>query len=116
MVNPASLTVTASDGSMTYGGTPPAITASYIGFVNGDSSSSLTTAPGVLHGRHEPQLGGRFALRLVLLGSGRPQLHDQLPPGSVVVEPCVPHGHGFERVDDLRRHATDDHRQLLRAS
>jgi len=39
------LTITASSASMTYGGTPPTITASYSGFVNGDTSSSLTTPP-----------------------------------------------------------------------
>ncbi|MGA2457143.1 MAG: MBG domain-containing protein, partial [Terriglobales bacterium] len=45
-VNPAgTLTITASSPSMTYGGTVPAITASYSGFVNGDSSASLTTQP-----------------------------------------------------------------------
>ena len=44
MVNPASLTVTASDGSMTYGGTPPTITASYAGFENGDKASDLSSA------------------------------------------------------------------------
>ena len=44
-VGPAALTVTASSGPMTYGGTPPVITASYTGFVHGDSAASLTTAP-----------------------------------------------------------------------
>lgn len=41
----ATLTITASSGSMVYGGSPPAITPNYDGFVNGDNSSSLTTAP-----------------------------------------------------------------------
>ena len=44
-VTPAPLTVTASNATMTYGGTPPAITAGYGGFVNGDAASSLTTKP-----------------------------------------------------------------------
>ena len=44
-VNQAALTVTASSVSMTYGSTPPAITAVYTGFVNGDTASSLTTKP-----------------------------------------------------------------------
>jgi YVTN family beta-propeller protein len=44
-VSPAALTVTASGGSMTYGGPPPTITPSYTGFANGDSAASLTTAP-----------------------------------------------------------------------
>jgi alpha-tubulin suppressor-like RCC1 family protein len=39
------VTVTASSDSMTYGGSAPAITSSYSGFVNGDSAASLTTAP-----------------------------------------------------------------------
>ena len=36
-VNTAPLSVTASSGTMAYGGTPPAITPSYSGFVNGDT-------------------------------------------------------------------------------
>ena len=44
-VNKAGLTVTASSGSMGYGGTPPSISPSYSGFVNGDTPSSLTTQP-----------------------------------------------------------------------
>jgi hypothetical protein len=42
-VAPAALTITASSGSMTYGGTPPTITPSYSAFVNGDTASSLGT-------------------------------------------------------------------------
>ncbi len=45
VVGSATLVVTASSGSMTYGGSVPAITPSYSGFVNGDSASSLTTRP-----------------------------------------------------------------------
>ena len=44
-VNPATLEVTASSASVAYGVNPPAITASYSGFVNGDSASSLATQP-----------------------------------------------------------------------
>ncbi|HMD95960.1 MAG TPA: MBG domain-containing protein [Terriglobia bacterium] len=44
-VSKPSLTVTASSGSMTYGGTPPTVTPTYSGFVNGDTVASLTTAP-----------------------------------------------------------------------
>ena len=36
-VSPASLTITASSPSMTYGSTPPTITPSYSGFENNDS-------------------------------------------------------------------------------
>ena len=44
-VDPASLTITANPASMTAGGTVPTLTASYSGFVNGDTQSSLTTPP-----------------------------------------------------------------------
>ena len=46
-VDPAALTITASSLAMTYGGTAPALTVSYTGFVNGDNSSSLTSQPAV---------------------------------------------------------------------
>ena len=44
-VGTATLVITASSGSMTYGGSVPAITANYSGFVNNDSASSLATQP-----------------------------------------------------------------------
>jgi hypothetical protein len=44
-VGPAPLMITASSNSMTYGGTVPTVTASYSGFVNGDTSASLSTQP-----------------------------------------------------------------------
>ncbi len=44
-VNPVALTITAVNKSKVYGAALPALTASYTGFVNGDTSSSLTTQP-----------------------------------------------------------------------
>ena len=44
-VTAAALVVTASSGSLTYGGSVPAVTATYSGFVNNDSAASLTTPP-----------------------------------------------------------------------
>jgi uncharacterized repeat protein (TIGR01451 family) len=44
-VNPARVTVTASSGSMAYGGTVPVITPAYAGWVNGDGPAVLTRAP-----------------------------------------------------------------------
>ena len=44
-VTPAALTITASSGSANIGGTIPAVTAAYTGFVNSDTATSLTTAP-----------------------------------------------------------------------
>ena len=44
-VAPASLTITADDQTSTYGDAYPTLTASYSGFVNGDTAASLTTQP-----------------------------------------------------------------------
>ena len=41
----ATLTVTASSESMTYGNAPPVVAPNYSGFVNGDSEGSLTSLP-----------------------------------------------------------------------
>lgn len=42
-VTPAPLTITANNQTKVYGATLPVLTASYAGFVNGDTSASLTT-------------------------------------------------------------------------
>jgi GH35 family endo-1,4-beta-xylanase len=44
-VNKATLTVTAGGQSMVYGGALPTLTASYAGFVNGDTAAVLSGAP-----------------------------------------------------------------------
>ena len=44
-VTPAALTITANNQSKVYGAALPTLTASYSGFVNGDTSASLTTLP-----------------------------------------------------------------------
>jgi PKD repeat protein len=44
-VSPVPLTITADNQSMVYGGIMPTLTASYQGFVNGDTSANLTTQP-----------------------------------------------------------------------
>ena len=44
-VTTASLTITANNQTKAYGAALPALTASYTGFVNGDTSSNLTTLP-----------------------------------------------------------------------
>ena len=44
-MTPAPLTITADTQSKAYGAALPALTASYSGFVNGDTAGSLTTLP-----------------------------------------------------------------------
>jgi len=43
-ITPATLSITANDASKVYGSDNPVLTASYVGFVNGDTQTSLTTA------------------------------------------------------------------------
>ncbi|MDR3493228.1 MAG: MBG domain-containing protein, partial [Ancalomicrobiaceae bacterium] len=47
-INPATLTITANDASALYGSPMPLLTASYSGFVNGETEASLTQAPTVV--------------------------------------------------------------------
>ena len=44
-VTPVALAITANNQSKVYGAALPTLTASYSGFVNGDTSASLTTQP-----------------------------------------------------------------------
>jgi hypothetical protein len=44
-ITPVPLTITANNQTKTYDGPMPALTAVYSGFVNGDTATSLTTAP-----------------------------------------------------------------------
>ncbi len=46
-INPAALTIAANNQSKVYGQANPALTVSYSGFVNGDTSASLKTQPTV---------------------------------------------------------------------
>ena len=46
-VTPAALTITANNQTKVYGAALPTLTVSYSGFVNGDTSASLTTLPTV---------------------------------------------------------------------
>jgi hypothetical protein len=45
IIAPAPLSITADNKTMTYGGPLPTLTASYSGFVNGDTAASLTSPP-----------------------------------------------------------------------
>ncbi|MES2279444.1 MAG: MBG domain-containing protein [Bacteroidota bacterium] len=46
-VTPASLTIAADSKTKVYGAANPSLTATYTGFVNGDTNASLTTQPGL---------------------------------------------------------------------
>ena len=58
---PAALTITANNQTKVYGAALPTLTASYSGFVNGDTSASLTTQPTLTHDGHRRQPLSRAA-------------------------------------------------------
>ena len=110
-VGPASITVTASSGSMTYGGAVPAITASVAGLQNGEDASVLGAGLTCSTDGHLGQSGGQ--LPDLVLGGGRRQLHhhlrervDRRGAGGLV-------HHGFVGVDDLRGIVPDHHGVVL---
>ena len=74
-IDKAPLTVTASSPAMTYGGTVPAITPGYAGFVNGDSASSLSAKPTCSTTATSSSPGIAARLHLLVLGRRRCQLH-----------------------------------------
>ena len=68
-INKAPLTVTANNQGMTYGSSMPSLTASYSGFVNGDSAASLTTAPSVVSGTLASANAGTYTGTLTASGA-----------------------------------------------
>ncbi len=86
-VNPATLMVTASSPRWPTGRPPPAITASYSGFVNGDTAASLTTPPTCSTTATASSPVG--SLPELVLGRVGPQLRHQLP-----ADGTRPGGHG----------------------
>ena len=100
-VTPAALTITANNQSKVYGAALPTLTASYSGFVNGDTSSSLTTQPTVTTTATAKQLG-----RHLLDHSERrrrSELHDQLCGGYADRDYCRIDDHREQPEQGLRR-------------
>ncbi len=63
-VTPAHLTITANNQTKVYGAALPTLTASYTGFVNGDTSASLTTQPTIATSasRYSPVLSSPYSI------------------------------------------------------
>jgi hypothetical protein len=80
------LTITASNGSSTYGSAPPTITASYSGFVNGDTPSSLTTQPTC--GTTATAASPAGAYPSTCAGAVDPNYAISYVPGTVTVSPA----------------------------
>ncbi len=79
----APLVVAASSGTMTYGATPPTITPTYSGFVNGDGSGVLNTVPVCTTAATSSSPVGTYASSCS--GGSDPDYTLTYVPGSVVV-------------------------------
>ena len=101
VVGSATLVVTASSGSMTYGGSVPSITPSYAGFVNGDSASSLTAQATCSTTATSIEPGGQ--LPHVVQRGGRSQLQHRVRGWCRDHRDRAPLGHGVVNLHDLRR-------------
>jgi filamentous hemagglutinin family protein len=84
-VNPAALTITANDQTMTYGGTLPTLTASYLGFVNGDSAASLTTTPTLSSATSASANAGTYTNNLTANGAADSNYTISYLPGTLTI-------------------------------
>ena len=101
-VNAAPLIVTAANKSMTYGGTVPALTYTYTGLVNGDTSATFsgglaTTATS------SSSVGGYSITEGTLAATGNYTI-GTFNAGTLTVNRGTVDRDRCQRVDDLRRH------------
>jgi uncharacterized membrane protein len=88
-ISPASLTITADNQSMVYGGTLPALTASYSGLVNGDTPATFSVSPNV-----PPVLGTVPATShagsdaITVSGAADPNYSISYVPGTLTITPA----------------------------
>ena len=112
-VTPAALTITADNQTKVYGAALPTLTASYTGFVNGDTSASLTTQPTLTHDGHRQQPCRGQPLHHHRQRRGRFRLHDQLRRRHPDRHPGGVDDHGRQPDQGLRRGVADPDGQLL---
>ena len=77
-VTPAALTITANNQTKVYGAALPTLTASYSGFVNGDTSASLTTQPTLTTTATAASHVAGNPYAITASGAVDTRLHDQL--------------------------------------
>ncbi len=87
-VNPAILTITASNGSQTFGGLLPTISPQYSGFVNGDTPADLTALPTCVPGTTSlsPVLGSYLSS---CSGAVDPNYSIDYVDGTTTVNPAI---------------------------
>ena len=101
-VIPAPLTITASNGSQTFGGLVPIISPQYSGFVDGDTPADLTTLPTCVPGTTSSSpVVGSYASSCS--GAFDPNYTIDYVEGTTTVIPATPHHHRLQWESDLRR-------------
>src|SRR5262249_44242876 len=84
-VKPAHLTIVADNQAMTYGGAMPALTASYLGLVNGDTPASLAVPP-TLSTAPAPSHAGAYPI--TASGAVAPNYTISVVAGTLTVTPA----------------------------
>ena len=87
-IDPATLTVIADTKTMSFGGPVPALTASYVGLVNGDTPASLTTPVGLSTSVTGDSTAGTYSITLGSASS--PDYTINYLDGTVTEKPYVP--------------------------
>ena len=88
-VNKATLTVTANNQTKVYGAALPSpLTVTYTGFVNGDSSSSLTTQPTVVTTALATSPAGGYPGAITASGAADPNYTITYAAGTLTVDPA----------------------------
>jgi hypothetical protein len=88
-ISRATLTITPSPISITYGQALPAFTASYSGFANGDNASSLTTLPTITTTATSASPAGTYTL--TASGAVNPNYTIAYNTGTLTIKPAVLH-------------------------
>ena len=83
VVNPAPLTITADNQTTAYGAALPTLTVQYAGFVNGDTSASLTTQPTVTTSASISSPVGTYAI--TASGADDPDYTISYVPGTLTI-------------------------------
>ena len=107
-VTPAALTITADNQTKVYGAALPTLTASYTGFVNGDTPASLTRSP--RSAPPPPRPATSAAYTITASGAADLGLHDPLRGRHAHRHVRELDDHGRQPDQGLRRGVADAHR------
>ena len=109
-VTPADLTITADNQTSVYGAALPTLTASYSGFVAGDTAANLTTQPTLATTATASSHVGLYSI--TANGAVDSDYTISYVDGSLTITPAPLTITADNQTNVYGRHATDPHRQL----